>query len=254
MRYGRPRARAARRAARGRARRASSRRELEQRVARVEPVEAQLRLHGVAIGGERVALDQDLEAALGRAEEAHEHQMQVHGERVHRDDFVRLRADELRERSAEAFVIVEPTGLRTRECAARARRVRRVCEVALDAELRPALELGGDAARYLARHEPERVAAKVRERSAAVLRQREASAERAQLVGCVERAGGRRAAAEVARAHPAISAASRCRSGCRFAPTRSRRSARTRAAGLSRCPRRAGTPRAACSRSAGRTT
>src|SRR6185436_14960501 len=89
--------------------------ELEQGVAGVEPVEPQLRLHGVAIGRERVALDQNLEAALGRAEEAHEHQMQVHGERVHRNDFVRLRTDELRERSAEAFVIVEPTGLGARE-------------------------------------------------------------------------------------------------------------------------------------------
>ena len=91
---------------------AGARPELEQRRARIEPVPAQLRLDGVAIRGERVALDEDLVALRRRPEERREHQVQVHGQRVHRDDLVALRAHELGEQRRELRVIVEPAAVR----------------------------------------------------------------------------------------------------------------------------------------------
>ena len=61
---------------------------------RVEAVPGDLRGDRVPVRGEGAGLDEDAAALTGRAVEARQHQVQVHGERVHRDDFIRLRAGE----------------------------------------------------------------------------------------------------------------------------------------------------------------
>ena len=155
--------------------------DLEQRVLRLETVQAQMRDHGVAIGRERVTLDDDLVAFPRRPEEAHEHQMQIHGERVHGHDFVGLGAYEGGQRGGETLVIVEPA--RTAGAARAAIR-----NVALDAESRPAIELTNDRAARRTRHGTERVSAEVGQGAARVFRQLELAPEALQLVGRIERA------------------------------------------------------------------
>ena len=82
--------------------------ELDQGGRRVEAVEADLRLDRVAVGRERAGLDQDRGALGGRPVEADHHQMQVGGQRIHRHDFGRLRADEARQRFAHELVVRHP--------------------------------------------------------------------------------------------------------------------------------------------------
>ena len=90
---------------------AGARADLEHRVVRIEAVQPRLRCDRVAVRRERVLLDQDLRALARRAVEPREHQVQVHRQRVHRDDFERLRADERRERRREALVVAQPRSL-----------------------------------------------------------------------------------------------------------------------------------------------
>ena len=73
---------------------AGARGELEQRALRVEAVPGDLRGHRVPVRGEGAGLDEDAAALTGRTVEARQHQVQVHGERVHRHHFIRLRAGE----------------------------------------------------------------------------------------------------------------------------------------------------------------
>ena len=188
--------------------------ELEQRRARIEPVPAELRLDGVAIRGERVALDEDLVTLRRRPEERREHQVQVHGQRVHRDDLVAMRAHEIGEQRRELRVIVEPAAVRGTQGARPAPRRPRVGKMTVDAERRPALELRVDAASGRARHEAERVAAQVSQRAASPR-----AAARTRAAGEPAR---RRHRARARRLRPArtsawprlSSAASRCRSAC----------------------------------------
>ncbi len=167
---------------------ARARPDLEQGRARIEPVPAQLRFHGVAIRREDVALDEDFVALRRGSEERREHQVQVHGQRVHRDDLVALRADELRKRRRELHVIVEPAAVRGPERARAAARRPRIREVTVDAQRRPTVQLGLNDAAGRSRHEAERVPAQVGKCPPVLARQLELAAQRSELVGRVERA------------------------------------------------------------------
>ena len=67
-----------------------------------QAVKPHLGLNRVPVRGKRVPLDQQCRAFAGRPIEADEHEVQVGGQRVHRDDFGRVGADELREWFARA--------------------------------------------------------------------------------------------------------------------------------------------------------
>ena len=175
--------------------------ELEQRRARIEPVPAELRLDGVAIRGECVALDENLVTLRRRPEERREHQVQVHGQRVHRDDLVAISSHEIGEQRRELRVIVEPAAVCGTQGARPAPRRPRVGKMTVDAEFRPALELCADAAAGRARHEPERVAAQVIQRAASLARQLELAPQGSQLVGGIERARAGCARQELRRGH-----------------------------------------------------
>ena len=73
---------------------ARRRRELDQAVARIEPMPRNLRRHGMPIRRERAGLDENLRARAGGPIEAREHHVDVHRERIHRDHFARARARE----------------------------------------------------------------------------------------------------------------------------------------------------------------
>ncbi len=75
---------------------AGARRELDQRFLGFELVPGELPEDGVPVGGERAGLDQHLVAHADRPIERGHHQVQVHGERIHRDDFARQRAGQVR--------------------------------------------------------------------------------------------------------------------------------------------------------------
>ena len=106
--------------------------------------------------------------------------MQVHGQRVHRDDLAAFRAGESRERRGEALVEAEPAVVRGLPSAIR--------KVAVHAEPRPTVELGRQAATGGARHQAERMAAQIDRRAAARCssRQLELAAEAGKLVVGVE--------------------------------------------------------------------
>jgi len=67
-----------------------------------------LRGHRVPVGGECAGLDEDAGACALRAVKAREHQVQIHRERVHRHDFVRMGATQCREARGEILVIGHP--------------------------------------------------------------------------------------------------------------------------------------------------
>ena len=143
--------------------------ELDQGRPGIEAPPGDLGCDRVAVGGERARLHQDARAPARRAVEAREHQVQVHGERVHRDHLQEVRAGERCEAGAQILVIRHP----------------RTAGVLVSdhAEARPVLELLFDELSRRERHEPERVTAQVHERLAALIaRQREALAEAAQRV------------------------------------------------------------------------
>src|SRR5690554_6413575 len=64
---------------------------LHQRLRRRYPVQCQLRLHRMAVGGKTAGFDQDRVAPVPGPVEAGQHQVQVVGERVHRHHLDRLR-------------------------------------------------------------------------------------------------------------------------------------------------------------------
>ena len=106
--------------------------------------------------------------------EAHQHQMQVRRQRVHRDDFRRLRADHAGERVAHEAVVGHPR--------------RGFEEVAFDGFALPLVEHFLDHRARALRLQAERVAAEVRLRRAVVGGDVEVVAEIAERVGGVERA------------------------------------------------------------------
>ena len=68
---------------------ARARADFDQRGCRVVTVIADLRLHGVLIGGKSVRFDEDFVSRRRGPVKRNHHQVQIHGERVHHDDFVR---------------------------------------------------------------------------------------------------------------------------------------------------------------------
>ena len=93
---------------------------------RIEAVMRDLRFDRVGVGRERRLLHQDLEARFRRPVKRRHHQVQVHRQAVHADDFVRLRADEPRRRLAHSLVIRIPG--------------RRALQMRVDREIRPIIE------------------------------------------------------------------------------------------------------------------
>ena len=128
----------------------------------------ELRSHRVAVGRKRAGLHQDRAAFGGRSVETHHHQMQVRGERIHRDHFQRLRADHVGQRIADEGVIGHPR--------------RGFEEVALDAVARPLVHHFVDAGARALRLQAEGIAAEVRHFGAVVARDVEFIAIAAQRV------------------------------------------------------------------------
>ena len=120
-------------------------RELDQMLSRIEVVPSQLRGHGVAIGGERAGLDEDLGAPAVGAEKARQHQVQIHGQRVHGDDFAGLRAGEMCEAGSHILMIGNPGPARVL--------------MTQDRESGPVIELFIYQCAGLDRHQTQRVAA-----------------------------------------------------------------------------------------------
>jgi hypothetical protein len=106
---------------------AGTRPDFEHRSVRSESVQLYMRCDGVAVRRERILFDEDLRAFASWAVEGREHQVQVHRQRVHRDDFERLCTDQPRQRRRETLVIGQPRPLRF--------------EVTVDGALRPAVQL-----------------------------------------------------------------------------------------------------------------
>ena len=75
---------------------------------RIQVVPRELRGHGVAIGGERAGLDEDFGAPAGGPEKARQHEVQIHRQRVHGDDFAGPRAGEVCEAGGQILVIGNP--------------------------------------------------------------------------------------------------------------------------------------------------
>jgi hypothetical protein len=86
----------------------SSRRELYQCLFGVELVPGKLSEDGVAIGGKRAGFDEHLVAHADRPVERRHHEMQVHGERIHGDDFARERAGDVLQSAGEVLRVVDP--------------------------------------------------------------------------------------------------------------------------------------------------
>ena len=146
--------------------------ELDQRGGRIVSVETDLRFDRVTVGRECVLLDQDRRPLRGRTIEADHHQVQVHGQRIHRDDFVRLRADEGGEVFAHELVVRHPRVL--------------AVEMRLDGEPLPVVELVDQRGAHRARLEAKRIAAEIRLFGAVrALRNQEFVAERGQRIGGV---------------------------------------------------------------------
>ncbi|MNI43761.1 hypothetical protein D3C73_981020 [compost metagenome] len=73
-------------------------------------MEADLRFHRMAVGGERAGFHQD-HRAFGRGPvEADHHQVQVHAQRVHRHHFAGQCADHARQLRADQAVVRQPLG------------------------------------------------------------------------------------------------------------------------------------------------
>ena len=83
-------------------------------------------LDGIGVAGKGAVLHEEDSAVAFGAVEGHHQQMQIDGQRVHRDDFGRKRPDDVSEAVSKILVIRIP----------RSRRI----EVPLDAELRPVIE------------------------------------------------------------------------------------------------------------------
>src|SRR5262249_35778010 len=121
--------------------------ELDQLGGRIEAMPGDLRGHGVAVRRKRAAFHQDLCSLSLWPIEAREHQMQIHRERIHRDDFARRGAGDVLESRSELLVIFDP----------------RTCPllVAEHAELRPRIEFLADAVARRERLQAEGMSAEV---------------------------------------------------------------------------------------------
>ena len=110
-------------------------------------VQGKLRLHRVSVRREGVGFDQDAITIRGGAVETQQQQVQVDGQRVHRNHFVAGAAKQARKARCSQAMERHP-------------RLRNV-EVAGDAALRPVVEHAGDAVTRRVRHQAERIATQV---------------------------------------------------------------------------------------------
>ena len=122
----------------------------EQRFRRVEAPAPEVGRHRVAVGRKGAVLDQDLPARAVGPEERDQHQVEIHGERVHRHHLPGRGADQARERLAEPLVIRVP-GSPARE-------------VRLHAQPGPVFQLGGDQRAGGPGHGTERIPAEIHQR------------------------------------------------------------------------------------------
>jgi len=106
---------------------------LDHALLRVQAVPHDLALDGVVVAGEGLPLEDDLVALGVGLVEARHHQVQVDGERVHDDDLVGGRANEVGRLVGAVLGHVLPLG---------EGRVGHVGEMAVDANGRPRLQLG----------------------------------------------------------------------------------------------------------------
>jgi hypothetical protein len=164
---------------------------LDQRLGRVEPVEAQLGDRGIAIRRKSGALDQKLETPRRRAVEADHQQVQVYRQAVHADDLVLARAGQQGQGCGEQFVIIPPRP--------------RAAEMSLHGQALPGLELFAQIMLGVRRLQAERIAAQVDTLVVAVRRDVEAAAEFGQRIARVQCGG--------VAAHPASSGNSTGREG-----------------------------------------
>ena len=79
---------------------------------RVEAVPLELGGDGVAVGGKGAGFDQDPGSAALGPEEARQHQVDVHRQRVHGDDFMRACARQVCQSGGEVFVVRNPGTVR----------------------------------------------------------------------------------------------------------------------------------------------
>ncbi len=126
----------------------------DQRILRIEPVVAQVRLDRVGVRRKHRIFHKHLVALLGRAEERNHHQVQVDGEAVHHHHLAEVRANQCGARLAKQFVVAIPRAL--------------PLEMGVHAELRPGVQLlVDDGARGLGL-QTERVAREVDDLAAVV--------------------------------------------------------------------------------------
>jgi hypothetical protein len=121
----------------------------DDRVLRLEPVEARLRPDGVAVGRKGRVLDDDPEPLGSRAEERDHQQVQVDGERVHHHRLTRQRADQPGSGCRQQLVVRQPGALGV--------------QVPFDPERGPGVEIREQLRTRRLRPEPERVAGEVRD-------------------------------------------------------------------------------------------
>src|SRR4029077_5878870 len=130
---------------------------------------------GGAGGGRGRGFDQQAPPLTRGAVEARKHQVQIHGERIHRHHFAQVRAREGAKPAAQVLVIRHPGPARLL--------------VSLDGALRPLVELLVDELAGREWLQPERMAAQVHKRHAALVdRQREALAQAPQRIRAIARA------------------------------------------------------------------
>ena len=123
-----------------------------ERLLRIEPVMNDLGFDRIGVGREGRLFHQDLETRFRGPIKRGHHQMKIHRQAVHADDFVRFRADEPRHRLAQRLVIRVPR--------------RRRAEMRIDRELRPIVQLLFDDFPRRFRHQAERIPGEVNERLA----------------------------------------------------------------------------------------
>lgn len=145
-----------------------ARAELDDGLIAAVPAQRRVRADGDAVGREGAGLDDNLVALFRRRVERRHEQVQVHRQRVHRDDLQVGSTNKPRKRRAYALVVAEPVG---------------TGEVAALAQCLPELELLAHERRRGRGHEAKRVATQV---DVDALRHRKVLAERRKLVRRIE--------------------------------------------------------------------
>ena len=152
---------------------AAARADLDDVLRRVKPARVHVRMHRIGIARERAALHQDLRALPLRPPEAHHQQVQVDGERVHHHHLTGLRPHQARAQMAKMLVEINPRATGK--------------QMPFHRQPRPIVQLLVYQRARRARHEAERIAAEIRERTTVLAeRMLELVPQRAQRIGGIE--------------------------------------------------------------------